>query len=117
MNQDLKNKILEEFDEKFTCKKTGETGFVQHFMAKDEYANPRTIKDFLSQSLDQAYNSAIEDAIKAVPEEQEYQCVVDKIGKDGDDDKYHFVGHSQTKGFNSCQEQVIKNLEGLKKND
>ena len=44
----------------------------------------------------------------------EITCGIEKLTRD-DDDKYHFVGHSQTKGFNSYREQIIKILEGLKR--
>ena len=59
----------------------------------------------------------IDEIIKKMPEEKKYKCITTKIDEDGNNDKYHFVGHSQTKGFNEARQQIMDLLDNLKKEE
>lgn len=108
MNQQLLNKILGEWRETEFAKNGG--WFIECCDYEGMYEQ---LESFLTQSLTQVYQSAIDDAIKCVPEEK---------GKTGDFNMTFSDGVTSSipiesnfdAGFNEACTQTLNNLEKLR---
>ncbi len=89
----LKEKLLEEFDEKFVASITSSPGNIEHARAVIFFEDQLKIKSFLSSTLDQMLDAAI----GAVPEEMA-------------------TNESKMKmlSWNACRTETLKNLSALK---
>ena len=83
----------ERFENQFTVKNKGETGFIHHKMASEKYANPGLIKSFLASELtklsgdtllktsEEVWNEALAPLIEELPDSVSKLVMIDKVNE------------------------------------